>query len=516
VTATAPPRQVRVAIYTRKSVTDGLDQAFNSLDAQRQAIENYVASQVGLGWIAIPKRYDDGGFSGATTDRPAFLQLLRDVESGHVDVIAVYRTDRISRSVSDFTRFMEVLERRSVGFVSITQSFDTRTSMGRLTLNILASFSQFERETIAERIRDKVRETRRRGLYTGGKVVLGYDVVDKKLVVNNDEATQVRATFALYLERGSLRETVAELNRRGWRNKTLKTKAARKTDGGVFTNNSLHGLLRNTLYSGRVRCGTELVQGVHEAIIDAETWQAVQERLRSNSRNGGATARNKSGALLRGLLRCARCGSPMLHTFTTRDGRRHQYYVCMRLHNEGANSCPGCRVPAGKFETFVADRIRAIGTDESLLTETAESLASAAAERAEQLDGELRRGELERRRLEADRSGLLRAAPPTAEAAAPLLAEAAGIDDQLRALEQRQAEVRAERQALAGKTMHADLRGALAGFAPVWEHLFPRERERILRLLIERITYDPDTANADIELRACGITTLAGEARGSA
>jgi site-specific DNA recombinase len=231
----------------------------------------------------------------------------------------------------------------------------------------------------------------------------------------------------------------------------------------------------------------------------------VQQRLRSNGRSGGAAARNKTDALLRGLLRCGRCGSGMVHMHTTRKrSRRYGYYVCQKLHSEGPTACPGARVPAGKFETFVADQIRVIGTDSTLLARTAEQVARAAAERAELLDGELRRGEQERRRLEAQLRG------------APTPAAAATVDEQLQALARRQDEVRAEQNAIEPNLDHDDLRAALAGFAPIWTQLFTAERERILRLLIERITYDPDTEQTDITLRASGIKMLAGEARSTA
>ena len=511
--STAPQlRPVRVAIYTRKSVTDGLDQAFNSLDAQRSAIEAYVSSQASLGWQATGKRYDDGGYSGSTTDRPAFQSLLADVQAGLIDVVAVYKIDRLSRSLRDFAKLIDLFEKSKVTFVSVTQQFSTANSIGRLTLNVLMSFAEFEREVIGERIRDKIAATRRRGAWTGGRPILGYDVVAKKLVVNQDEATQVRATFQLYLERGSLRETVDELRRRGWRNKTIASKA----NEHLFSKATLHALLTNSLYTGQMRCGQDLVAGQHDRIVDAETWDAVQAQLRSHAPAGGGSARNKTGALLRGLLRCGRCGSAMVHTFSTRKERRSRYYVCARLHNEGAETCPGSRVPAGRFEQFIADQIRVIGTDPGLQARTAEAIANAATGRGDELDSELRRAEQDRRQLEKQRADLLRAVPPSAEAARPLLAEVAGIEERLRAIKVRSDEVRLERQAVADGVSATDLGDAMAGFAPIWEHLFPRERERILRLLIEQITYDPETGDADIQLRACGITTLAEEARTTA
>ncbi len=482
-TAVAPPRTVRVAVYTRKSVTDGLDQAFNSLDAQRGAIEAYVKSQAGLGWVALPKKYDDGGFSGATTERPGFQQLLHDVAAGHIDVVAVYKIDRLSRSLRDFAKLVDLFEQRGVTFVSVTQQFSTANSMGRLTLNVLMSFAEYEREVIGERIRDKMQATRRRGAWTGGRPILGYDVVDKRLVVNADEAEQVRATFGLHLEHGTLRSTVEELRRRGWRNKTFVNKKGVAVDGEELTKPRLHGLLTNPLYVGMVRVGDDLVQGAHEAIVPRELWDAVQAQLRANA-NDATTTRNKTGALLRGLIRCKRCGSAMTYTFSTKKNRRYCFYTCHLLHTEGAEACPGSRVQAGAFEKFVLDQIAVIGTDEGLLARTADALERRAEEQREQLQAELRRGERQLQRADGDRAATLAA---------------------------RLADVRAELAAL-DRATEPCLRTALAAFTPVWEHLFPAERERILRLLIERIDFDPDTGTADFELRPAGIAALAKEA----
>ena len=487
-TTLAPPRHVRVAIYCRKSVTEGLEQEFNSIDAQRQACEAYVRSQRGEGWLALDTRYDDGGFSGSTIQRPAFQALLRDVERGVVDAIAVYKIDRLSRSLRDFAKLIELFEKHGVTFVSVTQQFSTATSMGRLTLNMLMSFAEYEREIIGERIRDKKRATRSRGMWVGGKAMLGYDVVDKKLVVNADEATQVREMFALYLQSNSLRDAVVELRRRGWTSKSLVTKRDRQIHGRAFSKTTLHSILTNNVYRGMVRCTDGLVVGVHEPIIGAELWEAVQARLRQQAQKGGASTRNKTGALLRGLVQCARCESPMLHTFSTKHGRRFRYYVCSRLHNEGAESCPSARVAAGKFERFIVNQIRAIGTDDALIAKTAAAAERLASERQEHISEELRR---------LDRQGR-------------------GTTDELRASEiaKRRDELAAELDALGDGTVDAEeLRVALAGFAPVWENLFAAERERIVRLLVERITYQPDGGDVEIALRACGIEALANEAR---
>lgn len=465
-----------------------MDQAFNSLDSQRAAIESYVQSQAGLGWTAIPTRYDDGGFSGSTIDRPGFQALLRDIEDGRVDIVAVYKIDRLSRSLSDFAKLIDLFEQHDVTFVSVTQQFSTANSMGRLTLNILMSFAEFEREVIGERIRDKVRASRRRGAWTGGRPVLGYDVVDKKLAINEDEAAQVRQTFELYLACTSLREVVDELNHRAWRNKSYIGKRGQQVIGKPFTKTRLHGLLTNVLYCGQIRCQDEVVDGQHERIVPDALWDAVQEQLSSNGHKGGSDSRNKTGALLRGLVRCGRCDSVMVHTFTTRDERRYRYYSCSMAHNSGVETCPGSRVAAGKFEQFIAGQIRVIGTDEVVLTKTIAAATKLQAERREHIVTEQRRLN---RQLRYELS-----------------------DEDRELFERRLNELNNESAALEHGSLDSDmLRTALASFEPVWDELFPAEQERILRLLIERITYHPDDGDVDIELRPCGIEALADEAK---
>ncbi len=482
-TAAPQLRPIRVAAYARKSHERGLEQEFNSIDAQREAIANYVASQRGVGWHLLTTDYSDGGYSGANTDRPGFQRLLADVAAGKIDCIAVYRLDRLSRSIIDYLGLLRLFEKHGVTFVSVTEQFNTTTPVGRLVLNQLILFSQFEREVISERVRNKVRAAKQRGMWCGGRPVLGYDVVGKKLVVNADEAEQVRATFRLYLEHGTLRGTVEELRRRGWRNKTFTNKKGAAVEGEELTKPRLHALLTNPLYIGQVRVGDDLVQGAHEAIVPRELWDAVQQSLRANG-NDATTTRNKCGALLRGLLRCKRCGSAMTHTFSTKKNRRHRYYVCARAHNEGVEACPNSRVAAGEFETFVCKQIAVIGTDEELLARTADALERRATEQRDVLAAELRRGERELQRADGDRAATLAA---------------------------RLTDVRAELAAL-DRATEPRLRTALATFTPVWEHLFANERERILRLLIERIDFDPDTGAADIELRPAGIESLAKEA----
>jgi DNA invertase Pin-like site-specific DNA recombinase len=280
----AAPSAVRCAIYTRKSSEDGLEQEFNSLDAQREAAEAYIASQKGEGWVALPDRYDDGGFSGGNMDRPALARLLADVDAGGIDCVVVYKVDRLSRSLLDFARVMETFERQSVSFVSVTQQFNTTHSMGRLTLNILLSFAQFEREIIGERIRDKKAAMARKGMWHGGIPVLGYDADrsngSPKLVVNAVEAARVREIFRLYLELKSLGLVAAELEKRGWRGKTWKTKAGKPRGGKPFDKCSLYSLLTNPLLAGKIRHNGDVYEGGHEAIIPYDTFQRVRRILR--------------------------------------------------------------------------------------------------------------------------------------------------------------------------------------------------------------------------------------------
>ena len=277
---------VRCAIYTRKSTDEGLDQAFNTLDAQREASEAFINSQRHEGWTALPQKYDDGGYTGANMDRPALKRLLADVEAGLANCVVVYKVDRLTRSLLDFARIMEVLDKQGATFVSITQQFNTTSSLGRLTLNILLSFAQFEREMISERTRDKMGAARRKGKWVGGNLILGYDVAPQggALNVNEDEAQRVREIFRMYLEYGSLIPVVRELDRRDWRLKAWTTREGRGVGGSVFTKNKLYDMLTNVTYTGRVDYSGQIYAGEHAAIVDDETFTRVQETLKRNGR----------------------------------------------------------------------------------------------------------------------------------------------------------------------------------------------------------------------------------------
>jgi len=343
------PRRLRCAIYTRKSSEEGLDMEFNSLDAQREACEAYIASQRCEGWATIRERYDDGGFSGGTLERPGLKQLLTDIEDGLIDVIVVYKIDRLSRSLMDFARLVEIFDRHSVTFVSVTQSFNTTTSMGRLTLNILLSFAQFEREVIGERIRDKVAASRKRGMWMGGWAPMGYDVKDRKLVINQAEAATVRQIFERFVELGSATVLATELADKGVRNKR-----GRPIDKGF-----LYKLLNNRVYIGEaVHKGTGF-PGEHKAIIDQGLWDRVHGILKESPRKRAANTRAQTPALLKGLI-FNEAGIAMTPTATKKGSRLYRYYTSMDLiRNRATGEATGPqRLPAGMVEDAVIGEVR--------------------------------------------------------------------------------------------------------------------------------------------------------------
>lgn len=364
----ADSRPIRCAIYTRKSSEEGLDQEFNSLDAQREGAEAFIVSQKAEGWVVVPDRYDDGGFSGGSMERPALERLLRDIDAGKIDCVVVYKVDRLSRSLMDFSRILETFERSGVSFVSVTQQFNTTHSMGRLTLNILLSFAQFEREIISERTRDKIAAARRRGKWSGGRPILGYDVDrsggSPRLVVNPDEANRVREIFTLYLKRGSLLAVAEVLNQRGWLTKAWTTKRGRHHPGRHYDKCILMNLLTNQTYRGKVTYKDEVHEGEHEAIVAPEVWQKVQAKLKENGRGGSPGRRTRHEALLRGLIHCPHCECGMYHHYTSSGSRRYRYYVCGRAMKQGWSRCPSRSVPAGAIEQFVIARLRELSQDD--------------------------------------------------------------------------------------------------------------------------------------------------------
>ena len=453
-TQAAPAASIRCGIYTRKSTEEGLEQEFNSIDAQRESAEAFIRSQQQEGWICLPNRYDDGGFTGGNMDRPALRRLLADIEAGQIDCVVVYKVDRLSRSLMDFARLIETFDRHQVAFVSVTQQFNTATSMGRLVLNVLLSFAQFEREIISERTRDKIAATRRKGKWSGGHPLLGYDVNPQgfKLVVNAEEAHRVREIFNLYLEHRGLLPVVQELERRGWRTKRWTTRKGHARGGRLFNKTNLHHLLSNVAYVGKVKYKKEVHDGEHPGIVDPLIWQRVQSLLQRHGRNGDVAVGNPSGALLKGILRCVPCGCAMTPVYTTKSRtKRYRYYVCSGAQKRGWNTCPAKSIPAGQIEAFVIEQIRAIGKDPALVQATLVETNDPNTSRVDERDREHR-----------------------------TIAE-------------------------------AEVQRALAVFDLRWDSLAPREQARLIALLIARVDYDGAAGKVSILFHPAGIKTLANE-----
>ncbi len=356
-TTTRPRGTVRCAIYTRKSSEEGLEQEFNSLQAQREACEAFIDSQRHEGWLCLRAAYDDGGFSGATMDRPALQQLLADITAGRVDTVVVYKIDRLTRSLADFAKIVEILDARGASFVSVTQQFNTTTSMGRLTLNVLLSFAQFEREVIGERIRDKIAASKRKGMWMGGVPPLGYGVQDHKLVMIDSEADTVRLIFRRYAELGSVRLLKAELEARGIKSKSWTSASGRLVGGKPFSRGALYLMLQNRTYLGDIVHKGQFHPGEHTPIIDQPLWDAVQAQLDSNAAERNSGTRNHQPSLLAGMLFDGD-GNRMTPSHALKMGTRYRYYVSGSLiTKDRTQTSAGLRIPAAEIEQLVSSRV---------------------------------------------------------------------------------------------------------------------------------------------------------------
>jgi DNA invertase Pin-like site-specific DNA recombinase len=349
----AEPSRKRCAIYTRKSSEEGLEQEFNSLAAQREACEAYICSQRHEGWVVARAHYDDGGFSGGNTERPALQRLLADIRSSRIDIVVVYKVDRLTRALADFARLVEIFDTQAVSFVSVTQQFNTTSSMGRLTLNVLLSFAQFEREVTGERIRDKIAASKKKGMWMGGNVPLGYDASEGTLVINPVEAETVRRIFALYGQLGSVRRVKEEADRLGLRTKRRVTAYGTEHGGNPFARGHLYRLLSNPIYAAQIAHKGQLYLGQHPALIDNETWTAVRDRLAANAGDHRYKAKSAEPSLLAGLLVDAR-GERLTPSHAVKKGRRYRYYVSASLITEaGTDRAQGWRFAAREIEDAV-------------------------------------------------------------------------------------------------------------------------------------------------------------------
>jgi site-specific DNA recombinase len=368
-----PAKKSRCAIYTRKSTEEGLEQGFNSLDAQREACAAFIQSQKHEGWTVLPTAYDDGGYSGGSMERPALQQLLADIEAGWIDVVVVYKVDRLTRALSDFAKLVEVFDRRGVSFVSITQQFNTTTSMGRLTLNILLSFAQFERELIGERVRDKIAASKKKGMWMGGTVPLGYDVKDRKLVVNKAEARTVVDIYKRYLRLKSVRALQAELDAAGIRSKRRVRPDGTESGNQRFSQGALYLLLQNRTYRGEATHKGNAYPGEHAAIVDKQLWDAVQAVLAENRVIRATGANTKAPSLLTGLL-FDEAEERLTPTWSVKKGTRYRYYVSTSLvKGDDRIRSTRRRIPAGNLENIVIERLRKFFSSRGELFDAIES-----------------------------------------------------------------------------------------------------------------------------------------------
>lgn len=501
---TTQPKEIRCAVYTRKSVDEGLEQDLNTLTVQREAAEAYIKSQQSEGWQCLDTKYDDGGYTGGNMDRPALQRLLDDIKSGQVNCVVVYKVDRLSRSLLDFAKLSELFDLHGVSFVSVTQQINTGTSMGKLMLNVLLSFAQFEREIIAERTKDRMAAARRKGRWIGGRPFLGYDVAPegRALVVNELEAAQVRRAFDVYLEERSLSQTVRRLRSEGIRLKKWVNRAGKTSGGGMMTKGSLHGMLNNVAYIGKVSYEGDIIEGAHEAIVASNVFEAARSQLKENDRTGGIRVRNKHDALLRGLLCCSHCGTSMSHSFTKKkSGKVYRYYVCQNAMKEGWSVCPTKSVAAGEIEEFVVDRVKLLGSDPDLQREVIDSFTNRQAERTANLESD-------RKRLSREHDGLQQKIHKAIEDKHSA-SEFALLEEKLRESESSLRSISKQLEQSKRNTFDPEtIIRALSLFSPIWEQLNTVERCDLLGLLIEQIQLDGEAGELEIIWKEDGIHAL--------
>ncbi len=378
--STLEKRSIRCAVYTRKSSEEGLEQSFNSLDAQREACQAYILSQRQEGWRAIDAHYDDGGYSGGSMERPGLKSLLVDIEAKKIDTVVVYKVDRLTRSLADFAKIIEVFDARGVSFVSVTQQFNTTSSMGRLTLNVLLSFAQFEREVTGERIRDKIAASKRKGMWMGGPVPLGYDIKDHHLILNEKEAEQVREIFRLYLEIGCVKQLKAHLDKRGVKSKIRVGRSGRSSGGAAYSRGALYKILQNRIYLGEIPHKGQSYPGEHSPVVDRELWERVRRLMAGNVRARRHGTNANAPSLLRGLL-YDEDGNRFTPSHAVKRGKRYRYYVSQRVIEDAASASvqPG-RIPARELEKVVLNELKSFfaSADQvvSALADTEDDLAT--------------------------------------------------------------------------------------------------------------------------------------------
>ncbi len=504
-------KRIYCAIYTRKSTSEGLDQDFTTLDNQRESAENYINSQKNEGWIVLPEKYDDGGYTGANTERPALQKLIADIKEGRINCIVVYKVDRLSRSLLDFVKLLELFEKYNVVFVSVTQAFNTNNSMGRLTLNILLSFAQFEREIISERTKDKMGAARKKGKWLGGMPILGYDLdkVNHKLVVNEKEAKLIREVFDLYLKEKSLLSVAMILNDKGYRTKQFTSAMGKVFGGTKFKNTNVQLILKNVIYTGKVKYNGELYPGAHEAIMTDDIFDKTQDIL-ANNRVGRDNPKNtRNTGLLNNILRCKACDSIMFHTYTAKGRHRYRYYVCMNAQKRGYKNCPTRSVNAQQIENAVVLSLIKIATDSELRREALNDVNKKTRE-------EIEAHEKKRKALCKDAHDLHDRIDSLKEMLKSPDGNKKELEQELKTLTAKYGEydrllteARVKEMAL-GQNLITDheLEQALLVNSPIWETLFPQQKHSTLKLMLKQADYSAVDGKLGLTLNHGGLKFL--------
>ena len=504
--------KVRCAIYTRKSTDENLDSDFNSLDAQRESAENFIKAQINQGWVALQDRYDDGAYSGGNLERPALKRLMRDIDAGKVDTIIVYKIDRLSRSLLDFAKLIEVFEEKNVSLVAVTQQINTSDSSGRLMLNILLSFAQFEREVITERIRDKVAAAKRHGKWMGGTPPLGYDIdrEKKKLIVNTDEAVKVRWIFRRYVILGSTLTLTKELNERGWTTKSWRTVRGKERKGTIWNKGHIYRMLNNPLYIGLVRHKDKTFPGEHDAIIEKSLWDEAHAILHDNDPGNRNRSKGETHSMLKGLIRCGHCDASMGVTSTRKKGRMYRYYLCVKADKYGYDSCPVRSLPAAEIEDAVLTQLRGVLKSPEIVAQVYRLGKYLEEEERKALGNEKAGYEQELEELRTSTSQMLQARLDEGKDISFIQEELARLDDRTQTLQRKLALAKATLlQWESAEFTTTDVLNELTTLDQVWAELFPKERERIMRLLIEKIVVYEDAL--EIVLKTDGLQTLNAE-----
>ncbi|CAM4543437.1 recombinase family protein [Myxococcus xanthus] len=497
----------RCAVYTRKSTAAGLEMEFNSLDAQRESCVSYVQRQPG--WALVDESYDDGGFTGANMERPAFQRLLQDVDAGRVDVVVVYKVDRLSRSLLDFAKVMERLNTAGASFVSVTQNFSTADAMGRLTLNMLMSFAEFEREMISERTRDKVAAARRKGKWTGGRAPLGYEVKDKRLVVNEYEAVVVREAFELYLQHQQASAVARLLNETGRKTKRHEAQSGATRAARKWTTQDVLRLLRSPLYAGFVPYGDETHPGEHPAIVDRATFHRVQDML------GGPGIQyhgRNPDYVLRGLLRCGLCGEAMTPGSTRKGEREYRYYRCVTRDKQGKEGCRAAPLPAAALEDFVVTQLREVSVGDGFAAQVHARLTARLEEKHQALRAE--RAQLPRdlaKRAGESRKWVDSLAKLEGPARRLVEEKLTAAEEEVAGMRKRLAEVERALDTIEGEKVEAEwVAQALANFDAVWDALTATNRGRLLRALVGRVVVNEATGQVDVHMAHAGEAAATG------